>query len=869
MTIVCNRSHTGPVPTSRALFLSLLFLLSSACDESSTPDAATPLDAAPLTCGALAAFDVGPPDGATSPLASVGPDAARAGRVSEADLPVDPEGLGTWRDGDLVLANDRVAILISDPASPCEVYDPYGGRIVGITRVEGGALVEPADYSVLMLGLGRFLIATDAVGVENDGSDGGPAVIRARGPLAPIRALADLLDGLLPDDFEGLPAALEYELAPGSDHVDVTLSVRAGDRGVRARLGIVQVFFQGFRMPPWAPGDGFAERTDAPRYLAFADDRATSYAWMAPEGTLAPLFATGGIDLFTSTRVNLEPCEEARIPVGRLVIGGRGLPGVQAAVAALEGTATRAVRGLVVEADGTPAPDARVHVTTGDGEHLTRVWPEADGSFEVEVEERAAQLWAYREGAALVGPIAIGATDARIEMSPSAILDVTVTDVDSGALPARVEVTPVDGSIPTPPASFGEQVVGWGRTHVAYPTDGHAVLRVAPGSHRVRVTRGPEYELVERTVDVAAGATGAETVMLSHVVDTTGVMCADYHIHSHRSVDSADPGALKVAGLVADGLEIAIRSEHEWVSDYQPLIEELGLSRFAFGMAGLELTTFTYGHFGVFPLVPDDRPSGGAVVWYDRLAPDVFDEVRSRPEAPALIINHPRAGGARQGYFAMAGYDPATGSLARPELWDDEFTVVEVFNDSDFERNRDGTVRDWFSLLNSGRRVFAVGSSDSHEIRTVPVGYPRTCLRLGVDEASELTADAIRAATVAGHAVVSGGIYLDVIGPGGAGPGDEASGVGASAPFEVVVRAASWVDVDRLEVFVDGESVEVMPIVPDDADLIEPTIRARAAIDVDVSATGSWVVFYAGGTEELLTVRQRPYAVSNPVFLTR
>jgi hypothetical protein len=77
------------------------------------------------------------------------------------------------------------------------------------------------------------------------------------------------------------------------------------------------------------------------------------------------------------------------------------------------------------------------------------------------------------------------------------------------------------------------------------------------------------------------------------------------------------------------------------------------------------------------------------------------------------------------------------------------------------------------------------------------------------------------------------------------------------------------VDVDRLEVFVDGASVEVMPIVPADADPVEPTIRARAMVDVDVAATGSWVVFYAGGTEELLTVGQRPFAVSNPVFLTR
>src|SRR5690606_1111137 len=106
-------------------------------------------------------------------------------------------------------------------------------------------------------------------------------------------------------------------------------------------------------------------------------------------------------------------------------------------------------------------------------------------------------------------------------------------------------------------------------------------------------------------VTLAAGEDAPITTTLARSVDTPGVMCADFHIHSHRSVDSSDPSTLKVAGLVADGLEIAIRSEHEWVSDYAPVIDTMGLSDFAFGIAGLELTTFTYGHFGVFPLVPD------------------------------------------------------------------------------------------------------------------------------------------------------------------------------------------------------------------------------------------------------------------------
>ena len=34
------------------------------------------------------------------------------------------------------------------------------------------------------------------------------------------------------------------------------------------------------------------------------------------------------------------------------------------------------------------------------------------------------------------------------------------------------------------------------------------------------------------------------------------MLCADYHVHTHRSVDSGDDAALKVSGLVADGRDM-------------------------------------------------------------------------------------------------------------------------------------------------------------------------------------------------------------------------------------------------------------------------------------------------------------------------
>src|SRR5262249_17394428 len=156
-------------------------------------------------------------------------------------------------------------------------------------------------------------------------------------------------------------------------------------------------------------------------------------------------------------------------------------------------------------------------------------------------------------------------------------------------------------------------------------------------------------------------------------------------------------------------------------------------------------------------------------------------------------------------------------AVTSPDDWDTRFQLIEVFNDSDWIANRNRTVRDWLSLLAHGRTVFAVGSSDSHGIAHSPVGYPRTCIPVGTDHPPQLTPNLVRDRLSAGHATVSGGIYVSAQ-VGSAGPGDTATGVGASATVDVVVQAAPWIDVKALEVVVDGATAQTIAIAPADAD---------------------------------------------------
>jgi len=539
----------------------------------------------------------------------------------------------------------------------------------------------------------------------------------------------------------------------------------------------------------------------------------------------------------------------------------------------------------VLDAAGSPAPGVRIHVETDTGDYVTRTRTDSDGNYAVHVpQDVTVRVTAFRRGDEVVGPIGVAddAPTADLSLSPTGFVHVTATDADTGvALPVRVQLMPTSQAVPSVPGHFGEPAIAGGRLHVEYPTDGDVTVRAPVGDWEVLVSRGYEYELYREVVSVTAGATVDVAATVEHVVDTTGVMCADYHIHTVRSNDSGDDGHLKLASAVADGLELPIRSEHEFAAGFAQEIEDYGVERWAFSVPSVELTTMEFfGHFGVLPAVPDDsKINGGTPLWqtwptaadpsieFDSLFPqELFAQVRARPEEPVIIVNHPRGG---QNYFEFAGYDPMTGLPDYPEYWDEQFPLVEVFNDSSWRQSLDRTVVDWLSFLDNGRRVFAVGSSDSHGISNSPVGYPRTCLELGTDDPETLSWELVRDVTAAGNSTISGGIYVDAS-VGAAGPGDDATGLGATAQVHVRVQAASWVDVDAIDVVVDGAIVRTIDILPEDASPANPVIRYEADIAIDVSGANGYVIVAAYGDSSLEPVHpgRIPFGVTNPIFVS-
>ena len=857
----------------RLLTLSLgCVLLLAACgdDDTSVDDgdmAVTP-DSGP-SCDPPAALEEVTSTGAAAVL-PVPAGEARAGLVGAGDLPEDPEDLAVWNEGDFLLANEKVGIVI-EALGPSDGYDPWGGNVVGLARVQDGALVEPASFNEIIRGVGRYNVEPRSIGVLNDGTDGEAAVVRVVGALRPIPFSDELARGIFPTDYSFLDVAVDYVLEPGAEHVDVRYTFNNQTaRGTNGRW--IVLAFQRERMPAFAPGVGFDSESEAfgdLEWLGYADDDATSYAYGTGVGNFGLLIEVSGTQIIQGDTYRIEACGETVVDMMTIDIGGRGADGLLAAMYRRTGTEARTISGTITEADGSPAAGVRVHAHRGD-EWLTRTLTAEDGTYSLHVPgETGVTLSTWRAGDAIASQDLGDSVDtADLQLAEPGRLAITAEAADGTPLPVRIQVRP-DGGAAAAPTSWGEELPFGGRLHLEFPVDGSANLRVPPGDHRVTVSRGFDYELgFDDTVSVAAGEEVAVDAVLQRVIDRPGTLCADYHIHTHRSPDSPDSPEMKLRSAAGDGLDIACRSDHEWVREWETIIADQGLAPWMYGVTSLELTTFVFGHFGVVGLEPrPDQPNGGAIPWVGDTPPTVFGRVRSLPEDPLLIINHPR-GAAISGYFDYVGYDATTGTVDDESAWDETFGAVEVFNDSSFDENLDETVRDWFSFLRAGQRVFAVGSSDSHKVvRGSPVGYPRTCLKLGTGDPQLLRTDggaeAVVETTRSGAFVVNGGIYVDAVAAGGVAAGGEVAGASGTETVQVRVQAPSWVDATELEVWVDGELTETIPLGAGDG-----VLRFDDAIDVTVASGGSWVVFHARGEMPLDPVHpgRNPFGVTMPIF---
>ena len=444
----------------------------------------------------------------------------------------------------------------------------------------------------------------------------------------------------------------------------------------------------------------------------------------------------------------------------------------------------------------------------------------------------------------------------RFIVPAAAELGYQVRDARGQSLPARLLL---HGSPPTANPSLGPVEGANGSSHLHYAGHRGAKLQLAPGRYRVQASRGPEYDLWRGEVEVSAEKGAMVKPVLRRVVDTQGWLAVDLHLHADPSGDSDVSLKDRVLSLMGEGVELAVATDHDHVTDYGPSIRELKARRFLRAAPGVEVTTRSWGHFNVFPLAPGAKP-----IRHDGLsASELFELVRNEHPRAVIQVNHPFLGES-YGYFTQGNLVLESGEAAAGFSYD--FDCIEVLNGLElndptaFERNLEA----YFALLEQGRAYTAVGNSDSHRLAPQWVGFPRTYVQVPHDSPSRVSMAQVAEALRAGRTQVSTGPFLN-LSVEGQGPGALVRSRGGKVRLRLRVQGAPWVDVRRVQIIVNGETVRDFPLPA--ARKVE---RFNGLFEIPIQQDG-WIVVLARGRHELHPVvpglMVPPVAFTSPVYV--
>lgn len=490
-------------------------------------------------------------------------------------------------------------------------------------------------------------------------------------------------------------------------------------------------------------------------------------------------------------------------------------------------------------------------------------------SFELAPGEYSLAASAPAHPAAVPLVIALGAGDrrsARLVLPRTGHLTLRALEsIARQPLPAKFTFTPVDSTTPVP--NFGPVTHAAGAAHVIFTADGRAETDILPGHYIVTASRGPEYTVWADTLRIEAGRGGHAEFFLRRVLDTAGYIGADFHEHTIRSHDSSLPLEDRIITNLAEGVEVAVATDHDVITDYAPEIARLHATRLLTPVIGDEISTERLGHFIAFPLKPDPAARGhGALQWRGLTPGQIFSALHGLPTHPIVQVNHPRDG--RLGYFTQVGLDSLTGA-ARSDSMDLRFDALEVFNGKRVPA-AELVMADWFHLLNRGYTMTATGNSDSHQAVAQEAGYPRNFVRLGVDDPAAVRIDSLVAAVRRHAIVVSNGPMIRFAASDGTPMGGSTRLPSGGAPLTLDVRvdAAPWVDVSSVTLVANGVAVDSAAVAPSQDE-------RRALLHFAIApAVDTWYVVVVRGTHGLDPVVPvengrvvTPFAFTNPIWV--
>lgn len=563
--------------------------------------------------------------------------------------------------------------------------------------------------------------------------------------------------------------------------------------------------------------------------------------------------------------------------------------------------------GKVTDGGGQPVQGARV-IVLDDGNPVNVAFSQPDGKFSMDISSGAdakAKLFGsgkytiqvyqegyYQNGGTRAGkcnggsfdPSAATFSGVQCQLGQSGVVTASVK-VDGAPGPARLTIVGFDPS-PTHPYGLAEgfgtyrdinfEERPYGVVDVLY-IDPHGDIypqgnprmvgrnsfRLEPGEYEFFFSRGLEYSIDSQRVTVGAGGSVSVHGDIRKVLDTTGYVSGDFHVHAINSPDSPYPNENRIRAAMAEGLDVLVATDHDYVTDNAPLIQSLGYDGYLAGFPGDEITPLNYGHMVTWPLTPEpSRPDNGAYDYTYVPGDDVLNPGHDLVQSPAEIISGVDQANPGTQVFSVAHIThPAFGNFALSRLVTSPAFGVEPFSTYadpvlfrlEANSNSSGghqapfplgtnamftlnftsvgltistepdlfahlietALPTYFNLLNLGKICSATSDSDTHSQIREPVGIPRNFVassvdpRDGIGTFNEVSEEELAVNVNQGKVVVTNGIFIRAkltssSDPSGVTVGGTLAGTG-DVSLDLEITSNEYFDWDTVEIYANTE----------------------------------------------------------------
>lgn len=460
-----------------------------------------------------------------------------------------------------------------------------------------------------------------------------------------------------------------------------------------------------------------------------------------------------------------------------------------------------------------------------------------------------------------------------------------VKDGEGNLIPVKATIYAADGDHP----NFGPSSTRTFVENLVYSVHGQMFCPLEPGKYEIYFSRGPEYNSVRKEVEIIAKEMQQIKVQLDRVVDTTGWISTDLHSHSSPSGDNTSDQYGRAENLLCEHVEFAPCTEHNRIDSYAPHLQQMKLSHLMATCTGIELTgsPLPVNHQNSFPLLwrPHTQNGGGPrvafnpLVQIERLA--MWDDQSDK----LVQMNHPNL---HQIYGDQDADGVPDDGFRGMLKWTDVIEIhplETIFQD--VPNNPPSTSRmripmfQWLQLLNQGHRIPGVINTDSH-YNHHGSGWRRNWFACSTDDPAKISTDEMVRQAKAGHIIMSTGPFLSVTGQSGAKPdtalpGDSLAATDGKVTLKVTVQCPNWLDVNRVQVFVNGQPSKKHNYTrresPKLFGKIDAVKKFDSSIDVLIDRDSHLIVATIGEgmtMEKVMGTRygkRPPIAVSNPIFV--